>query len=151
MVQRRDMRVSDAERQAVVDRLLAAVDEGRLDLQEYDRRIVGAYGAVSYGDLDDLLEDLPPVRPTTPEPATWAVRPTVPAALAVLWAVWLSLSTVGLVLWGLFGLGGGPGSFWPLWVLAAGAPLPGVSAGILAARRRSAVPSSVALLSSPAR
>jgi uncharacterized protein DUF1707/uncharacterized protein DUF4234 len=59
MVEREQLRVSDSERQAAVDRLRAAHDEGRLDLDEYDRRLAGAYGSVTYADLDRLFTDLP--------------------------------------------------------------------------------------------
>jgi hypothetical protein len=59
MVERQQMRVSDRERQAAVDRLRRAHDEGRLDFAEYDRRLAAAYGAVTYADLDQLFGDLP--------------------------------------------------------------------------------------------
>ena len=48
MVDRRALRVSDAERQAVADRLLTAMTEGGLDLTEYDHRLGRAYQAVRY-------------------------------------------------------------------------------------------------------
>ena len=53
------MRAADADRQAVADRLRAALDEGRLDLHEYDERLQRAYAAKTYGELDGLLADLP--------------------------------------------------------------------------------------------
>nr|WP_240944547.1 DUF1707 domain-containing protein [Micromonospora thermarum] len=53
------MRAADADRQAVADRLRTAVDEGRLDLHEYDERLQQAYAARTYGELDALLADLP--------------------------------------------------------------------------------------------
>jgi hypothetical protein len=56
----RQLRVSDAERQAAADRLGGAMAVGRLDLLEYDKRIALAYSAVTYGDLDQLFLDLPP-------------------------------------------------------------------------------------------
>ncbi|MCW2699317.1 MAG: hypothetical protein JWQ45_852 [Blastococcus sp.] len=59
MLEREQLRVSDSERQAAVDRLCRAHDEGRLDLDEYDRRLAAAYGAVTYADLDQLFTDLP--------------------------------------------------------------------------------------------
>jgi hypothetical protein len=66
MTMERQIRVSDAERQAAADRLGAAMADGRLDMAEYDRRIALAYGAVTYGDLDQLFTDLP--HPPYPQP-----------------------------------------------------------------------------------
>jgi hypothetical protein len=58
-VERTQLRVSDAERQAAVDSLRLAFSDGRLDLAEYDDRIASAYGSVTYADLDRLFTDLP--------------------------------------------------------------------------------------------
>jgi hypothetical protein len=46
VVEHTQMRVSDSERQAAVDRLRPAHDEGRLDLDEYDRRLGAAYASL---------------------------------------------------------------------------------------------------------
>jgi hypothetical protein len=56
---RDEMRAADADRQAVAEKLKAALDEGRLDLHEYDERLQQAYAAKTYGDLEVLLTDLP--------------------------------------------------------------------------------------------
>ena len=56
----RELRVSDAERQAVARRLERAVREGRLTVVEFDERVHAAYTAVTRGDLEDLTADLPP-------------------------------------------------------------------------------------------
>ncbi|GAA4201179.1 DUF1707 SHOCT-like domain-containing protein [Actinocatenispora rupis] len=56
---RQDMRVSDAERQEVVDQLGTALGEGRLDVEEYDERVQSAYQAKTYRDLVPLTADLP--------------------------------------------------------------------------------------------
>lgn len=53
------VRASDAEREAVVARLQAAVGEGRISLDEFGQRVEGAYAAVTTADLDPLLADLP--------------------------------------------------------------------------------------------
>lgn len=57
------VRVSDAEREAVVTRLQAAVGEGRIDLDEFGQRAEAAYAAVSRAELDRLVVDLPPDAP----------------------------------------------------------------------------------------
>ena len=74
MDDRPDMRASDAERQDVVERLRAALDDGRLKPDEYVERMGRAYEAVTRGDLVPLCRDLPET--TTPAPA----RPATPAA-----------------------------------------------------------------------
>ena len=56
----RELRVSDAERQAVVRRLERALREGRLTIVEFDERTQAAYTARTRGELDELTEDLPP-------------------------------------------------------------------------------------------
>jgi hypothetical protein len=53
------MRVSDAERQAVTDRLAEHFGEGRLDQAEFDERIGRAMSAKTRADLTGLFDDLP--------------------------------------------------------------------------------------------
>jgi hypothetical protein len=53
------VRVSDAEREAVVARLSAATGEGRLTLEEFGDRAGRAYTARTQGDLVELVDDLP--------------------------------------------------------------------------------------------
>jgi hypothetical protein len=69
MTTARDIRVSDADRQAAAERIGAAWAEGRLDDVEYDRRLAQAFAAVTYGDLDQLFFDLPGPRSFLPPPA----------------------------------------------------------------------------------
>jgi len=58
------IRVSDAERNAVAERLAAHYSDGRLDQAEFDERVGRAMAAKTRGDLDGLFDDLP-----DPEPA----------------------------------------------------------------------------------
>ena len=53
------LRVSDAERQAVTDRLAGHFADGRLDQEEFDERAGRAMGARTRADLAGLLDDLP--------------------------------------------------------------------------------------------
>lgn len=64
-----ELRVSDAERDAVVDHLGRAVGEGRLDLGQYEQRVGSAYAARTRGELVPLTADLPApvVRGRAPE------------------------------------------------------------------------------------
>ena len=52
------VRVSDRERDAVVQRVQTAFAEGRLDDTEFDERMRAALTARTRGDLDVLLTDL---------------------------------------------------------------------------------------------
>ena len=60
---RGDVRVSHAERDAVVERLRDAAGEGRLDLDELESRLERALSAKTYADLAPLTADLPPAEP----------------------------------------------------------------------------------------
>jgi hypothetical protein len=54
-----EVRASDAEREAVVERLREASAEGRLTLEELTDRTGAAYTATTRGDLAPLTRDLP--------------------------------------------------------------------------------------------
>lgn len=54
-----DLRVSDAEREHVVELLQRAVSQGRLDVQEFSERLDASMAARTRGDLEKLLADLP--------------------------------------------------------------------------------------------
>lgn len=55
-----DMRVSDAERAEVADRLSKHFSDGRLDQAEFDERLGRAMSAKTQSDLHGLFTDLPP-------------------------------------------------------------------------------------------
>jgi Domain of unknown function (DUF1707) len=57
--QRPLLRASDADREQVVGRLEKALAEGRLSVEEFQRRAESAYASVTNADLDPLLADLP--------------------------------------------------------------------------------------------
>ncbi len=54
-----NLRVSDAERQAVTDRLAEHFADGRLDQAEFDERVGRAMNAKTRADLAGLFDDLP--------------------------------------------------------------------------------------------
>ena len=65
------LRVSDRERDAVVQRVQTAFADGRLDDTEFDERMRAALTARTRGELDVLLTDLPAETATPgPTPAT---------------------------------------------------------------------------------
>lgn len=53
------VRVSDAERTEMADRLAAHFTEGRLNQAEFDERVAQAMNARTRGDLRGLFDDLP--------------------------------------------------------------------------------------------
>jgi hypothetical protein len=55
----RDLRVSDAERAEVADRLSKHYSDGRLDQAEFDERVDQAMRAKTQSDLHGLFDDLP--------------------------------------------------------------------------------------------
>lgn len=63
---RSDLRVGDADRQAVVSELQRHYVEGRLTSEELGERVTEALAARTFGDLATLLSDLP----TLPDPNT---------------------------------------------------------------------------------
>jgi hypothetical protein len=132
MDRRDEMRAGDADRQAVADKLRSALDEGRLDLGEYDERLQKTYAAKTYGDLDGLLDDLPgtvpPSRAQLAPLAGGAVAPTAEGPLSEqgnLTMRWLAhtwdgyFTTVGIVvaIWAVICLMSSEWIyFWPGWV-----------------------------------
>lgn len=79
---RDQMRASESDRQVVMERLRQAVEEGRLDVTEYQERVDAAMQAKVYSELDILLSDLQQLPP--PGFSDAAVEPTtvMPASLS---------------------------------------------------------------------
>ena len=146
----RMMRASDADRQEVVDRLRAALDEGRLKMDEYIDRMGLASEALTYGELVPLYADLPenmsgarldPVpapaaQPQAPPPAA-AARHGLPTALKVLWTIWGAIVAVNVVIWALVSATTAHLIYpWPVWVAGPlGAILLAVTFGVTQIRR----------------
>ena len=136
------LRASDSDRQAVVDRLRKAMEEGRLSLLEWDERVARAYRSVTYDELAQVAADLPddqqakPARPAaTPPPAAGLIR-DLPTPLKVLWTIWLSAVLINVVIWALVSATGELTYFWPAWVAGpSGAALLGVSVGVTMIQR----------------
>ncbi|WP_131740643.1 DUF1707 SHOCT-like domain-containing protein [Actinomadura roseirufa] len=68
------VRASDAEREAVVERLRVASVEGRLTFEELTERTEAAYAAVTRGDLEHITRDLPGMGAPGANPAPQLVR-----------------------------------------------------------------------------
>jgi hypothetical protein len=65
----RDLRVSDAERAEVADRLSKHYGDGRLDQAEFDERVDQAMRAKTQSDLSGLFDDLPSLDDSGPAQA----------------------------------------------------------------------------------
>ncbi|HZN20679.1 MAG TPA: DUF1707 domain-containing protein [Micromonosporaceae bacterium] len=61
LVSRNDLRMSDADRERVVERLRAAVGEGRLTLDEFEQRLDAVLTARTFGEVEPYVADLPAV------------------------------------------------------------------------------------------
>jgi hypothetical protein len=157
MDDRPDMRASDADRQEVIERLRAALDEGRLKMDEYLERMGQASEAVTYGELAPLYADLPePGSVAQREPAPPPRSPQVhapsephdgavarrgfaglPTPLKVLWTIWGAVVAVNVVVWVLVSATNAQLLYpWPLWVAGPwGAILLAISVAVTQARR----------------
>ncbi|TIC81731.1 DUF1707 domain-containing protein [Nocardioides sp. GY 10127] len=69
------LRVGDAERHEVAEHLRQAAGEGRLDLDELEQRLEACFAARTYGELTELVVDLPPLGASLPA----VLPPAVPA------------------------------------------------------------------------
>lgn len=97
-------RASDAEREEVVSALRHHAGEGRLSVEELDRRAEAALGATTRSDLAALTQDLPRApRRQDPRAARAELREHVRTYLAVM--------ALLVVIWALTGAG----YLWPVW------------------------------------
>jgi hypothetical protein len=109
------LRVSDAERQAVADRLAEHFAAGRLDQAEFDDRVGRAMNAKTRADLSGLFSDLPETgAPAVPGQPHHPVRRRRHPVLVVVLLVLFIIAAAHTVLW----------VSWPwLWVAALGVGL----------------------------
>jgi Domain of unknown function (DUF1707) len=93
------LRVSDAERQAVTDRLAEHFGDGRLDQAEFDERIGRAMSAKTRADLGGLFDDLPETGDqVAPEPPRYRRRRGHPVLILALFFV-LALTVGHALFW----------------------------------------------------
>jgi hypothetical protein len=127
-----DLRAGDADRERVAERLRIALEEGRINLHEYDERLRDAFSSKTYADLDKLLADLPNTTPPSqqqlvpageaPVPERWQLGPdgryqgATRMWLAELWGSWLRANAICWAIWGVSGFFGGWYFPWPVWV-----------------------------------
>jgi hypothetical protein len=106
------LRASDADREAVAERLRVASVDGRIDSEELEERLADVYAARWVSDLDRLVADVvpppppaPPVAPQYPVPyaTPYPVRSTNGLAIASLIAGFFWLGWFGSFLAVIFG------------------------------------------------
>ena len=128
------IRASDADRDRTAAALREHLAAGRLTTEEFDERLDKVYAAKTFGDLDDVMADLP--RTDLEQPADASLHgagssPPVPGqrsggpiepsgsrfspAWRAAWGSWLGISLLFFVIWLVSGASGG---LWFLWVPA---------------------------------
>ncbi|MFI6577444.1 DUF1707 domain-containing protein [Nocardiopsis sp. NPDC050513] len=119
------MRASDTERDRTVDHLTVAFVEGRLDLDEYDRRVGLALSSVLVGELWSLTADLPRTGDGVPGPRPVPDREHRSAGELSLpasahgwgdeWRWWTGVAVILTGVWAVVSLmAGEPVPYWPL-------------------------------------
>jgi hypothetical protein len=114
-----ELRVSDAERALVQERLRRAVGDGQIDLHEFDLRVQSAWAARTRGELIRVTADLPEPPPAPAPPGRRRVFSDTQGgtAMRVLTIIWASVVAINFVVWALVALT--TGDFvhpWWLWV-----------------------------------
>lgn len=112
-----DLRASDADRAAVAQRLQVAVDEGRLDLSDYDERLRDTYAARTYAELERVTADLPAPAPAVVDRTA---AKTVERRREHLgeWRAWGGIAVMLVGTWGITSVAaGGALFFWPMFPL----------------------------------
>ncbi|HEY8338707.1 MAG TPA: DUF1707 domain-containing protein [Egibacteraceae bacterium] len=112
------LRASDADREATAAHLREALAEGRLDIDEYQRRLDDAFAARTLGDLEPLTADLPPPVPATRDEATPATAERTKKSWVKEWRDWLGVALILNAIWLITSIAAGePIFYWPMFPL----------------------------------
>jgi hypothetical protein len=121
------LRAADTDRAAVATVLGEHMSAGRLTLDEFDERLARAYAARTFGELDELTADLPPVSAgravepvpdTEPAPAPASCADTWHGGDPHSWRSWMSTSLIVVAIWATISLASWELLyFWPVWVI----------------------------------
>jgi len=124
-----DLRVSDAERQAVAERLRVAQSVGQLDIHEFDERVQSVWAARTRGELERVTADLPLPPPAAAAPGRRPARRVFSddgggITMRILSIIWLASLAVNVVVWGLVSATNDEVIYpWPIWLAPAGVVL----------------------------
>ncbi|MFI5711681.1 DUF1707 domain-containing protein [Kribbella sp. NPDC051620] len=125
-------RFTEADRDKIAGRLRDAFADGRLDQPEFSSRLDQLYAVQTYGELEPLVRDLPPVRTyqtpamvqnTTPAPAPGEFperqKQKQGKSLVALGGGFGGIVLLNVVIWFVIGIGNGGHwpNFWPVWLL----------------------------------
>jgi len=118
-----DMRASDADRDRVADRVRRQCAEGDITLDELSDMLARTYAARTYGELDEVVSNLPV--PVHSAPGAYAApEPRLPGDRNLWWRIglgpYLVINAMLIVIWAITGAG----YFWPIW------PILGWGAGL---------------------
>jgi uncharacterized protein DUF1707 len=94
VARRHSLRASDSDREDVAEQLRAATAEGRLRVAELEQRLEVAFDALTYGELDALVADLPAATPASLPPRR---RPGLPVVASATLALGAFLSVLDAV------------------------------------------------------
>ncbi|WP_029430676.1 DUF1707 domain-containing protein [Blastococcus sp. URHD0036] len=111
------LRAADADRTAVAELLGQHMAAGRLTVAEYEERLARAYASRTYGDLDELTTDLPPLQPARPATPPAPVPSRAAAYRAGVCGPWAAAHGAGG--WGWAAWGGSRAAAWGSWLSTA--------------------------------
>jgi hypothetical protein len=119
-------RAGDRDRQRTATRLGQALAQGYLQLDEYDQRVQKVFQTHNFGELRELLADLPLDRIRRADPRYRAAR--IAAArlgVRIHLAAYLAMTVIVLAVWAAVAATTGASYFWPIW------PILGAAIGLI--------------------
>jgi hypothetical protein len=139
-------RFTEADRDKIAGRLRDAFADGRLDQPEFSNRLDKLYDVTTYGELEPLVRDLPPVRTHStpavarsagpaPAPGTFPERKTEGHPVLAAAGGFGSIVIINVVIWAVIGIAnsGDFPHFWPIWLLI---PWTAITLGALGGGRK---------------
>lgn len=119
------IRISDSERERLVDELGRHLTAGRLTIGEFDQRVGAVYRSATTDEARRVLSDLPAAPPPAPAPVRAPLRtpartaaPRLPMHQRIEWAAWAAAGTINFVIWAIVSIAVGATVYpWPIWVI----------------------------------